>query len=183
VRVLIPATCVVALLIGCGGGTETVTQTETRAPTASTQAQTTVSTPVTTPEGTTTAATATVPAPSPSGNHGPHYFETPSHNIGCFVSAHDARCDVREHSWSPPPEPRYCIKAGVDWGGGLVVGPHRAQFVCAGDTTLGGPAVLGYGHTTQRGSIVCASATKGVTCSNAANHHGFFLSRDSYRIF
>jgi hypothetical protein len=182
---LVLAACVAALLLaGCGSGTKTVTKTATQATTATTGsiAQTTLSTPVTTPEGTTTTATA-VPAASPNGNHGPHYFETPSHNIGCFVSAHDARCDVREHSWSPPPEPRYCIKAGVDWGGGLAVGQHRAQFVCAGDTTLGGPAVLGYGHTTQRGSIVCASARAGMTCTNGANGHGFFVSRDSYRLF
>jgi Family of unknown function (DUF6636) len=179
---LVPAACAAALLlIGCGGGTKTVTKVETQG-TSSTPTETTI-TATTATETTVTATAAAVPQPSPGGNHGPHHFETPSHNIGCFVSAHDARCDVREHSWSPPPEPRYCIKAGVDWGGGLVVGPHRAQFVCAGDTTLGGPAVLGYGHTTQRGSIVCASARAGMTCSNGANGHGFFVSRDSYRLF
>jgi hypothetical protein len=182
---LLPPTCLAALLaVGCGGGNKTVTEAQTQASTASTTAsvaQTTVTAPVTTPQGTTTAATA-VPRASPSGNHGPHYFETPSHNIGCFVSAHDARCDAREHSWSPPPEPKYCIKAGVDWGGGLV-GQHRAQFVCAGDTVLGGHAILGYGRTSQRGTIVCASTRAGMTCTNGANRHGFFLSRESYRLF
>jgi hypothetical protein len=185
VKRAVPAACVAAVLLvaGCGGGTKTVTKTQTQAQTPATPPQTTVSTPVTTPQGTTTAATATVPRPSPGGNHGPHYFETPSHNIGCYVSAHDARCDIRKRSWTPPPEPQACIKFGLDYGQGLVVGPHRAEVVCAGDTTLGGPVVLGYGHSTQRGSIVCASASTGVTCTNGANGHGFFLSRATYRLF
>jgi hypothetical protein len=179
---LVPAACVAALLlIGCGSGTKTVTKVETQG--TSSTAGTPTETTVTATTATETTVTAAAVPLSSGGNHGPHYFETPSHNIGCFVSAHDARCDVREHSWSPPPEPKYCIKAGVDWGGGLVVGPDRAQFVCAGDTTLGGPAVLGYGHTAQRGSIVCASARAGMTCSNGANGHGFFVSRDTYRLF
>jgi hypothetical protein len=119
----------------------------------------------------------------PAGNHGPHYFETPSHNIGCYLSKHDARCDIRQRDWSPPPEPKSCIKFGVDYGQGLVVGPNHAEFVCAGDTVLGGPGLLGYGHSARRGSIFCVSRSAGITCRNADNGHGFFLARARYRIF
>ncbi len=119
----------------------------------------------------------------PAGNHGPHYFETPSHNIGCFVSSHDARCDIRARSWAPPPKPKSCIKIGLDWGQGLAVGPHGAAFVCAGDTTLGGPVVLPYRSSAQRGTLICVSKVAGITCRNTDNGHGFFLSRASYRIF
>jgi hypothetical protein len=165
--------CLIAVLMaGCGGGTKTVTDTSI--------SQTTVA--ATTPQGTTTAATP-IPQPSPSGNHGPHYFETPSHNIGCYMDAHSVRCDIRQRRWSPPPKPRYCIKAGVDWGQGVGVGAGRAEIVCAGDTTLGGPGLLGYGHTAQRGVIVCASTRAGITCRNTATAHGFFLSRETYRLF
>src|SRR4029078_7485935 len=105
----------------------------------------------TTPITTTTPQGKTVtlkPAPAvPAGNHGPHYFETPSHNIGCYVSAHDARCDIRKHDWTPPPEPKSCIKIGLDYGQGLVGGPNRAEFVCAGDTSPRGPALLRSGHS------------------------------------
>jgi hypothetical protein len=118
-----------------------------------------------------------------AGNHGPHYFETPSHNIGCYLSRHDARCDIRQRDWSPPPEPKSCIKFGVDYGQGLVVGPNHAEFVCAGDTVLGGPGLLGYGHSARRGSIFCVSRSAGITCRNADNGHGFFLARARYRIF
>jgi hypothetical protein len=183
-RLLLAAGVIPLLLAGCGSDTKTVTETTTQSSTATTSsvAQTTVTTAVTTPEGTTTAPVA-VAASAASGNHGPHYFMTPSDNIGCYLSAKSVRCDIRERNWSPPPKPRYCIKFGVDWGQGIGVGSRKATFVCAGDTVLGGPGELGYGQTAQRGSIVCDSETKGMTCSNGATGHGFFLSRETYRIF
>jgi hypothetical protein len=163
-------------LAGCGGDdTKTVTEAQTQASPTHSQA--------TTVQGTASAPVATeAKAPAPGG-HGPHYFETPSHNIGCYISRHDARCDIRERSWSPPPEPASCKKIGLDYGQGIVVGPHRAEFVCAGDTSLGGPGLLGYGHSAQRGTILCVSRVVGMTCRNTAIGHGFFLSRASYRIF
>jgi hypothetical protein len=146
------------VLAGCGGGTKTVTESNT--------------------------ATHTVVFDDAgTRNHGPHYFQTPSHNIGCYVSAHDARCDIRERSWSPPPEPKSCIKIGLDYGQGIVVGPDRAEFICAGDTVLGGPVTLPYRRSAQRGTLLCVSRVAGVTCRNTANGHGFFLSRAGYRLF
>jgi hypothetical protein len=65
-------------------------------------------------------------------------------------------------------------------------GPHyfdHAEFVCAGDTVLGGPGLLGYGHSARRRSIICVSRSAGITCRNADNGHGFFLARAQYRIF
>jgi hypothetical protein len=166
-RLLCASLLLALLLAGCGGETTTVTQTKTGTGAAGTGAPGTVR---------------QLNAPPP-GNHGPHYFETPSHNIGCFVSSHDARCDIRTRTWSPPPEPKSCIKIGLDFGQGLVVGPHGAEFVCAGDTTLGGPVVLPYRSSAQRGTLICVSRVAGVTCRNTAIGHGFFLSRASYRIF
>jgi hypothetical protein len=159
---------VVLLLAGCGGDTKTVTETQTEA---------------TTSQGAKTTEATGTKAHAASTGHGPRYFETPSHNIGCYVSAHDARCDIRERDWSPPPEPRSCKKIGLDFGQGLVVGPNRAEFVCAGDTTLGGPVTLPYRSSAQRGTILCVSRTAGMTCRNTATGHGFFLSRARYRIF
>jgi hypothetical protein len=171
------AAVLLALVIaGCGSDTKTVTQLQVPG----------TGTTSTSSQGTTTQSDTVVmddAGAAPAGNHGPHYFETPSHNIGCYLSAHDARCDIRDRDWSPPPEPKSCIKFGVDYGQGLVVGPHRAEFVCAGDTTLGGPGLLGYGHSAQRGTILCVSQTAGMTCRNTANGHGFFLSRARYRVF
>jgi hypothetical protein len=177
---LVLAVSILALtLAGCGGGTKTVTEIKT-AP-EGTADETTA--PGTTTRSATETSTTETTASVPPGNHGPRYFETPTHNIGCYVDSHAARCDVRSRTWSPPREPASCKKIGLDFGQGIVVGQHRAEFVCAGDTSLGGKAVLGYGQSTRRGSLVCQSATAGVTCSNEAIHHGFFLSRDRYRLF
>ena len=172
-RLACAAAALVLAIAGCGGGSDTTTVTQ-----SATQAQ---SLTTTTAQGNT--VTVQRSAPIPAGNQGPHYFETPSHNIGCYLDSKSVRCDIRQHTWTNPPEPQYCIKAGVDWGGGVSVASHRASIVCAGDTTLGGPGLLGYGHSARRGPIYCVSRMAGITCRNADTKHGFFLSRASYRLF
>jgi hypothetical protein len=109
-------------------------------------------------------------------------FQSPSNNIGCEVDASATRCDIKERSWAPPPKPANC---DLDWGQGIEIsGTDTPSFVCAGDTALDPAAsVLGYGQRTRQGSIVCDSEQAGVTCTNEAGGHGFFLSRDGYRIF
>ena len=42
-------------------------------------------------------------AAAPAGAY--TFFESPSHNIGCVISKTGARCDIREHAWTPPPSP------------------------------------------------------------------------------
>jgi hypothetical protein len=165
------------LLMGCADNEESETVTETIGQTAGPQTTTTetagIKSTITDPEATAAGA----------GPHGPRYFETPSHNIGCYVSAKAARCDIRKRDWSPPAEPASCRKIGLDYGQGIVVGATHAEFVCAGDTVLGGQATLGYGETAIRGPFVCESERKGLTCHQRENGHGFFLSRQRYRVF
>ena len=43
--------------------------------------------------------------------------------------------------------------------------------------------MLGYGQTLQAGDFYCSSEATGVTCYNTITGAGFFISRDSYRIF
>ena len=109
------------------------------------------------------------------------FFETPSHNIGCVISQAAARCDIRVHSWKPPPKPASCP---VDWGNGLTVERRGvARFVCAGDTVFGGKRVLGYGKSIRRGRFECTSRRNGMRCVNVRNQHGFKLARRFARWF
>jgi hypothetical protein len=104
------------------------------------------------------------------------FFESPSHNIGCVISAKTGvRCDIRTHTWKPPPKPTAC---DVDWGNGLEVGRRGlGRWVCAGDTVFGGTRVLGYRESIKRGRFECTSRRNGMRCVNARNDHGFKLAR------
>jgi hypothetical protein len=178
-KVLAGAACLLGVLAlaGCGddsGGDKTVTETMTTGQSGSTES---------TDTGTTEARTitTTTQAPNRQIKRGPHYFETPSSNVGCFIDPKAVRCDIRERNWDPPPDEENCE---LDYGQGIALSASgEAKFVCAGDTTLGGPATLPYGAVSRRGALRCRSGTKGITCSEVAGGHGFFLSRESYRIF
>jgi hypothetical protein len=104
------------------------------------------------------------------------FFESPTHNIGCAISAKSGvRCDIRVHTWKPPPKPTGC---DVDWGNGLEVTQRgNGRWVCAGDTVFGGKRVLGYGKSIKRGRYECTSRKNGMRCVNLRNDHGFKLAR------
>lgn len=108
-------------------------------------------------------------------------FQSPSGNIGCYLSSSGARCDIAQHSWSAPARPKRC---DLDWGGGLGVNRRgsRGYVVCAGDTTLHQGPRLAYGHRVRGWGMTCTSRMSGMTCRNARGH-GFRLSRESYRLF
>jgi len=95
-----------------------------------------------------------------------------------------ARCDINHRDWSPPPHPSSCPPV-VDFGQGLEVGgTGSGQFVCAGDTAMDPSAAeLAYGSASVEGAFRCVSATTGMTCTNTATGHGFFISIQSYRMF
>jgi hypothetical protein len=108
-------------------------------------------------------------------------FHTPTGNIGCVVSVTSARCDIRHHSWTPPPAPASC---DLDWGNAIALDRRgKGGFICAGDTALGFPRRLDYGESVRRGRFRCTSLSTGVRCVNRRNGHGFRLSRESYRFF
>jgi hypothetical protein len=157
---------VIAGTTGCGDDDADGTVTEERTVTETAPAPT---------------ETETAPAePTNEGNHGPTHFQTPSGNIGCYLVAGGVRCDIRERDWTPPPAPAPCE---LDYGQGIYLDRTGASFVCAGDTTLGGPATLPYGASSQRGRFLCESAEDGVTCTDVNTGTGFFISREDYRIF
>jgi hypothetical protein len=111
-------------------------------------------------------------------------FRSPTGNIGCVVLFGIARCDIAQRSWKPPPHPPSCSHE-VDFGQGLAVGHSgKGGFVCAGDTALdpsGTP--LRYGEASLEEGFACDSKFTGMTCTNLRTGHGFFISRQSYRVF
>ena len=161
------------LVAGCSSGGGSKASTSSSTTTSATSAP--ASSVATTRASTTTSTTR--PPDLAIGS-----FQTPTGNIGCVVASGIARCDIKQHTWTPPPKPANC---NLDYGNGLtldVQGPARVS--CAGDTVLDPSArVLPYGQRTRQGSIVCDSEQAGVTCTNESNTHGFFLSSASYRLF
>ena len=108
-------------------------------------------------------------------------FTSPSANIGCVIVDEQARCDIRDRTWSPPPAPADCE---LDFGQGIAMGVDgSAQLVCAGDTALSGAPPLAYGNSVQNGDMRCTSTEAEMICFNVGNGHGFAISRQNYRIF
>ncbi|WP_231395906.1 DUF6636 domain-containing protein [Mycobacterium sp. URHD0025] len=108
-------------------------------------------------------------------------FTSPSGNVGCYLDASTARCDIRDRSWAPPLRPASCEFA---YGQGVTLRRGRpAAFVCAGDSALGAGAELSYGDSITAGTLRCESADSGITCRDTKTRHGFALSRQAYHLF
>jgi hypothetical protein len=107
-------------------------------------------------------------------------FHTPSGNIGCVAYSGFLRCDIGQFSWPRPARPKSCPLA---YGDSFTMRGHgRPLWTCHGDTALHQGHALAYGRTWRHGAFTCVSRITGLTCSNRS-HHGFFLSRQSYRTF
>jgi hypothetical protein len=137
--------------------------------------------------------TAAVPAPRPASSPKAGYFKTPSGNIVCYHSPGPAdmpeaflACGIK--SGLKPPPPRRPCQDG-DYAGDRVtmLATGRVNVPpCAGDPgALVGERearVLGYGTTWSGGGLHCRSEPIGLTCRNKSGH-GFFLSRENWRVF
>jgi Family of unknown function (DUF6636) len=115
-------------------------------------------------------------------------FRTPSGNIVCqhFVAATaSVECGIRSGLVGVRPV-RKCAAGDPTTGRVVLPALGRAQRVrCAGDPgpfLFRTPPVLRYGRTWRGGGISCASARTGLTCRNRSGH-GFFLSRERWRMF
>ena len=116
-------------------------------------------------------------------------FKTPSNNIYCQFNEGVRgdvptylRCDIKETYRALPPRPSNCE---LDWGNAYAVyeEDRPGELLCAGDTVIDDalPTLL-YGDVWRTGSIRCKSERTGLTCINALSR-GFFLSKDSQRLF
>ena len=114
-------------------------------------------------------------------------FRTPSKNIYCAYNSADSsiqaflRCDIRSHL-HPAPAPHRCVEGVYGESVGMTK-TGRARVLCISDTTYNPKArVLGYGTSWARDGFRCTSRAVGLTCTNTRGH-GFFLSRESWRVY
>lgn len=175
-RILLTAAlaALVTLAGGCGSDEEpsTVTETVTSAPT--TTESTSTATDETSSDGGTPAVDQQVT--SLTG------FTSPSGNIGCYIDKKTVRCDIQKRDWNPPARPASCSPQ-VDYGQGITMKAGGSpEFVCAGDTALGGGDPLPYGQSIGAGLLRCDSAEAGMTCTDTETGRGFTLSIQSYEL-
>lgn len=120
-------------------------------------------------------------------------FKSPTGNIVCgygIAPSGEAsmECGIKS-GLAPPPKQIHCDAGDPnDKRVSLRDTGRAAPVLCAGDP---GPLlpeiqararVLAYGSTTRVGAITCTSETSGLTCRNRSGH-GFFLSRERWRLF
>jgi hypothetical protein len=165
------------LLAGCGDDeSSTVTVTETSSSTSSSTESSTTSAedPTTTTEdGGTPEATKTVTKLTG--------FTSPSGNIGCLIDRKSVRCDIAKRDWNPPKAPASCK---LDYGQGITLTAGAApEFVCAGDTALGGGEELAYGESIAAGLLRCESEEAGMTCTDSETGRGFTIAQEAYELF
>lgn len=125
------------------------------------------------------------PAPTPIIVSGTKLFHTPTGNIGCVMTNTGtplyARCDIGVRTWKAPKKPKDCQ---LDYGNGVFVEDgKKGAFTCAGDTILHQGDQVAYGQTLRLGVLVCDIEIPGVTCTNEASQHGFFLSKGRFQLF
>jgi len=124
-------------------------------------------------------------------------FVSPSGNLQCgMLTWNDPHvvdswgCAALEHSWvfpSASPDD-YCYESEVSCGDGIqarnggVPLPMQRGGVEFG-SEMGGARVLAYGESVTLGGITCASTEEGTMCVNAADGHGFLISKSKNQIW
>lgn len=113
-------------------------------------------------------------------------FQSPSGNILCGVGTigpdgkATVTCEIRAHSYTPPPKPENCH---LGWGDRISLDQGGTPVVhCHGDTIFGAvppPPSLPYGQSRSAGTIGCVSQPSGVTCTDRSTGHYFRVSREA----
>ncbi|OBG41287.1 DUF6636 domain-containing protein [Mycobacterium sp. E3198] len=132
-----------------------------------------------------TLAAMAVPAAGTARADSYQSFQSPSGNIDCGLFSMDndtvAMCEIRDHTWAPPPRPSPCM-GGFGDRISLVEG-SAPKMACHTDTVRGpGHPTLQYGQTQSIGPISCDSEPSGITCTDASTGHYFLLARDNYEL-
>jgi hypothetical protein len=110
-------------------------------------------------------------------------FQLPDGSIACMIDSDTVRCDVAQHTYTPPKNPNPACEG--DYGDAVMMSGSKAPtFICISDT-VADPSLpkLTNGSTTQVGDIMCFSDPPSVTCLSLASAHGFVLQPDLYQFY
>ena len=119
-------------------------------------------------------------------------LRTPSGNISCFVTPAPRatlHCSLRRADYERYMQTVRCgPPIGLDWAG-FALGPFAKAGVACSGGILYSPATqrpryvtVPYGDTWHAGPFDCHSQISGLGCSNH-NGHGFFISRQTWRLW
>jgi hypothetical protein len=118
-------------------------------------------------------------------------FRSPSGNISCLFlgGTPTLLCKIAHADYAKQLQDR-CMGpngAGVDWHGFELSAARKGTIVCSGGALYPGTdrpsyVTLPYGKTWRQKMFSCSSRVTGVNCSNP-NGHGFFLSRQTWRVW
>jgi pimeloyl-ACP methyl ester carboxylesterase len=137
-----------------------------------------------------------------SNGHGIGGFQTPSGNIACLVTSEEARCDIRDHSWTLP------VLASCEYESGTSLQVREiAEVACINDsisdnvpgtfwtswfdpkrdlliTTQDGQerTALRYGSKMINGDYSCTVSRSGVMCANSRTGASFTMSQSAYSL-
>ena len=111
-------------------------------------------------------------------------FIVQGRGVGCVIGGGSVRCDVSNHTWTPPTQPSSCTQA---WGDGIVLINSNAaklpQFPCGGTSALNThDKVVKNGYDVTVGAITCQVRGFGVNCF-ATDKKGFILSNTGYILY
>jgi uncharacterized protein DUF6636 len=119
-------------------------------------------------------------------------FRSPSGNISCLIlggTPATLLCKIAHADYAKELQAR-CMGpagAGVDWHGFELSAARKGAIVCSGGALYPGTdrpsyVTVPYGKTWRQKMFSCSSRVTGVNCSNP-NGHGFFLSRQTWRVW
>jgi hypothetical protein len=108
-------------------------------------------------------------------------FQSPSGNIVCILDGNSVACQIKQHTYAPPP-PGNCPLGG--WSTTFALDPGQPpHHLCQGGMIADGPMpTLDYGQTRSAGPLTCDSEPSGVTCTDSSTGHFFRVSRESYQL-
>ena len=138
---------------------------------------------------------------SPVNGNGEPMFKSPSGNVGCWLGqpfGDYIECEVFGATFMPPTsmitacEQKATVEFNCHYGTAVLkksgkpeLGLHGdvpPPFTVATDDGVNIPK-LAYGEVAKFGSFACLSAKDGITCWNPSTHHGFKISRNTYKVW